>query len=243
MWFGSYAWVAIVITMSLSSAAAQVAEETTPTRTTPIQPTAVSQESLAGEYKCNQMEVAGRLLLQPNRHFKYELAYGAVDETAEGTWEVQNGSVFLTTLPDFKSPHFSVVGDQLNPYGILSITGGPIIRGAPLRAYLIYGPNEPREMAEVAADGNVPLPGNRLPTAVIPVIPGYPVILKPIPLNGNPRIIGRTGNPAITGHYITLGFDPSGGKADFRLATGNGVLIMTRPELQLMLNFKREISH
>jgi hypothetical protein len=242
MRFGSYTWVAIVITASLSSAAAQVAAETTPTRTAPTQPTAVSRESLVGEYKCNQMEVAARLLLQPNGHFKYELAYGPLDETVEGTWDVQGGSVFLTTVPDFKSPHFSVIGDQLNPYGLLSITGWPIMKGAPLRVYLIYGPNEPREMVEVAADGNVPLPGNRLPTAFIPVIPGYPVILKPILLNGT-GMIGRTGNLAKAGHYVTLGFDPSGGKADFRLAIGNGVLIMTRPELQLMLNFKRETSH
>lgn len=243
MRFGSYIWVVIVITASRSSAAAQVAAETTPTRTAPTQSTAVSRESLAGEYKCNQMEVAARLLLQPNGHFKYELAYGPLDEAAEGTWDVQGGSVFLTTVPDFKSPHFSVIGDQHSPDGVLNIWGWPIMKGAPLRVYLIYGPNEPREMVEVAADGNVPLPGNRLPTAFIPVIAAYPVILKPILLNGNPRIIGRTGNPATTGHYITLGFDPSGGKADFRLAIGNGVLIMTRPELQLMLNFKRETSH
>jgi hypothetical protein len=32
-------------------------------------------------------------------------------------------------------------------------------------------------MVEVAADGNVPLPGNRLPTAFIPVISGYPIML------------------------------------------------------------------
>jgi hypothetical protein len=188
------------------------------------------------------MEIAARLLLQPSGHFKYELAYGPLEETAEGTWDVQGGSVFLTTVPAFKSPHFSVAGDQLNQYGILSITGGPIMKGAPLRVYLIYGPNEPGEMVEVDADGNVPLPGNRLPTAFIPVIPGYPIILKPILLK-SPRIIGTTGNQPATGHYITLGFDPSGGKADFRLAVGNGVLIMTRPELQVMLNFKRETSH
>jgi hypothetical protein len=117
------------------------------------------------------------------------------------------------------------------------------MKGAPLRVYLIYGRNEPREMVEVAADGNVPLPGNLFPTAFIPVIPGYPVFLKPILLNDRTQIRGRTGNRATTGHYITLGLDPSVGKDDFRLVIGNGVLIMTRPALQLMLNFKRETSH
>jgi hypothetical protein len=196
MWFGSYTSVAIVITTSLSSAAAQVAAETISKRTA-TQPTAVSRESLAGEYKCNQMEVTARLLLQPNGHFKYELTDGPLDETAEGTWNVQGGSVFLTTVPDFKSPHFSVIGDQLNQNGegaFLNIGGWPIMKGAPRRVYLIYGPNEPRELVEVAADGNVPLSGNRLPTAFIPVLPGYPIILRPTLLSGSPRIIGRAGN-------------------------------------------------
>ena len=46
MRFGSYIWVVIVITASLSSAAAPVAAET-PSRTAPTQPTAVSRESVA----------------------------------------------------------------------------------------------------------------------------------------------------------------------------------------------------
>jgi len=223
--------VAIFVTASLSSIDTQATAQTTkPTQTTPTQPPAVSRESLAGEYDGNQMEVAARLLLQPNGHFTYELAYGALDESAEGTWELKDGAVFLTTVPAANSPRFAVVGDQLNQNGSLCITHIGM-KGVPQRIYLIYGPNEPREMVDVDAYCGVPLPGNHRPTAFIPVVPGYPIMLKSIPLTGT------------TGHYITLGFDPSGGKADFRLTIANGVLVMPRRDLQLMLNFKRETRH
>jgi hypothetical protein len=183
------------------------------------------------------MEVAARLLLQPNGHFKYELAYGALDESAEGTWELKNGAVFLTTVPAVVPPRFVVVGDQNDPRGGLSIklSSGPIMQGARQRIYLIYGPNEEPDMAEVDDDGHVPLPGNRRPTAIIPEIPVYPIMVKPIPLTG------------FAGHRFTLRFEPNDiGKADFHpqvLTIANGVLVMPRRDLQLMLNFKREPSH
>jgi hypothetical protein len=60
-------------------------------------------------------------------------------------------------------------------------------------------------------------------------------MVKPIPLTG------------AGGHRLTLRFEPNDiGKADFHpqvLTIANGVLVMTRPDLQLRLNFKRESSH
>jgi hypothetical protein len=57
-------------------------------------------------------------------------------------------------------------------------------------------------------------------------------MVKPIPLTG------------VGGHYLTLRFEPNDiGKAHFHpqvLTIANGVLVMTRPDLQLRLNFKRE---
>jgi hypothetical protein len=230
--------VAIFVTASLSSIDAQATAQTTkPTQTTPTQPPAVSRESLAGEYDGNQMEVAARLLLQPNGHFKYELAYGALDESAEGTWELKNGAVFLITVPAVVPPRFVVVSDQNDPSGGLwiKLSSGPIMQGARQRIYLVYGPNEEPGMAEVDDDGHVPLPGNRRPTAIIPEIPVYPIMVKPIPLTGT------------VGHRFTLRFEPNDiGKADFHpqvLTIANGVLVMTRRDLELKLNFKRETSH
>jgi hypothetical protein len=87
-------------------------------------------------------------------------------------------------------------------------------------------------MVEVSENGEVPLPDNRRPTAFIPEIPVYPIMNKPIPLTGS------------AGHRITMRFEPNGiGKADFRklkLGIEDGVLIMPRPDLDLLLRFKRQ---
>jgi hypothetical protein len=179
------------------------------------------------------MEVAAQLLLKPDGHFSYELAYGALDEAAEGTWDVKFGAVYLTTVPVVVPPRFVVESDTPEPRGGLwiKLSKGPLMQGAPQRIYLIYGPGEEQGMAEVAEDGHVPLPGNRLPTAIVPEIPVYPIMSKPIPLNG-------------TGHRFVLRFEANDiGKADFRaqrLSIENGVLVMPRRDLELMLHFKRE---
>jgi hypothetical protein len=230
--------VAIFTVAVLSPASAQTqTQPANPAQTNPTPPPAITRESLAGEYSGNQMEVAARLLLQPNGHFQYELAYGALDEAAEGTWEIKQGVILLTTVPAANPPRFVVVSDQSVPtVGLwIKLASGPIMQGARQRIYLIYAPNEEPDMAEVADDGNVPLPNNRRPTAIIPEIPVYPIMVKPIPLTG------------AGGHRLTLRFEPNDiGKADFHpqvLAIANGVLVMTRPDLQLRLNFKRESSH
>jgi hypothetical protein len=185
-------------------------------------------------YDGSKMEVAARLLLKPDGHFQYELAYGALDEAAEGTWELKDGAVFLTTVPAVKPPQFVVESDSPEPRGGLwiKVSNGPLIQGAAQRVYLIYGPNDPAEMAQADEDGHVAFPDKRRPTAIIPKIPVYPVLLKPIPLTG-------TG-----GHRIVLRFEPNDiGKADFRaekLSIENGVLVMERRDLELMLRFRHQ---
>jgi hypothetical protein len=197
----------------------------------------ITRESLAGVYDGGQMEVGARLLLKANGHFSYELAYGALDEVADGTWDLKGGAVFLTTVPAVVAPRFVVVNDEPAPRGELwiQLASGPVMEGAPQRVYLIYGPNQPPEMIEVAANGHVPLPGNRWPKAIVPEIPVYPVQSKAIPLTST------------AGHRFLLRFEPNGiGKADFRaqrLDVDGGVLIMSRHDLELMLRFKRQDSH
>jgi hypothetical protein len=206
-----------------------------PAQTAPPPVAAITSQSLAGTYDGGQMEVGAELVLKPNGRFGYELAYGALDESAEGTWEFKDGAVFLTTVPTVVPPRFVVVTDTIDPNpGLWIKLTKPVMEGARQRIYLIYGPGEEPDMAEVADDGSVPLPGNRRPTAIIPEIPIYPVMNKPIPLTG-------TG-----GHHFVLSFEPNDiGKADFRatrLAIDNGVLVMPRRDLQLMLRFKRQPS-
>jgi hypothetical protein len=68
-----------------------------------------------------------------------------------------------------------------------------------------------------------------LPAAIIP---GYPIMVKSIPLTG------------AGGHRLALRFEPHDiGKADFHpqpLAIEDGVLVMPRRELELLLHFKRQ---
>jgi len=194
-------------------------------------------ESLAGVYDGSQMEVAAGLLLKADGHFSYKLSYGGLDEVAKGTWDFKDGAVFLTTVPAVVPPCFVVESDKPDPRGGLwiKLSSGPVMEGFTQRVYLIYGPSEPAEMVEVAADGHVPLPGNRWPTAILPKIPVYPVQSKPIPLTG-------TG-----GHSMILRFEPNDiGKANFRaqrLDVEGGVLVMPRRDLRLILRFKRQDGH
>jgi len=221
---------------SAAQAGAPAEQAATPADAATTQPIPVTPESLAGMYDGGQMEVAARLLLKPDGHFNYELAYGALDEAAAGTWELRYGAVYLTTVPAVVPPRFVVESDKPDPRGGLwiKLSSGPLMRDAPQRIYLIYGPNEEPDMAEVADDGHVPLPGNRRPTAIIPEIPVYPIMSKPIPLTG------------AGGHRFILRFEPNDiGKADFRaqrLAIEDGKLVMTRRDLELVLHFRREGS-
>jgi hypothetical protein len=228
--------ISLTVGYPFCAGAQGAAQASKPTQTTPAQAAspAITGESLAGEYDGGQMEVAARLLLKPDGHFSYELAYGALDEAAEGNWEFKYGAVYLTTVPAVKLPQFVVESDKPDPSGGLwiKISNGPVMQGAPQRIFLIYGPNEEPGMVEVAEDGRVPFPGNRRPTAIVPEIPVYPVMSKAIPLTG-------TG-----GHRMVMRFERNDiGKADFRaqrLSIENGVLVMPRRDLELMLHFRRQ---
>jgi hypothetical protein len=189
-------------------------------------------------YNGGQMEVGALLELKPDGKFQYELAYGAMDETAKGTWEFKDGAVFLTTVPAVKPPVYVVVSDVPDSRGGLwvKISNGPVFEVSHQRLYLFYdsnfGPDARPDMVEVGDDGSVPLPQKKMPKFIIPEIPIFPIISKTIPITGE------------GGHLITLRFDQNDiGKADFRalkLTVEDGVLVMTRPDLELQLHFRRQ---
>jgi hypothetical protein len=213
---------ALLLTLAITGAAQTPPPQTAPTRA-----------SIAGTYDGGQMEVGAQLLLKPDGHFQYELAYGALDEAAEGTWELKDNAVLLTTVPAVVPPRFVVVSDTPDPRGGLHIKlTKNLVEGMRQRVYLVYGPHQEPDEAEVADDGSVPIPAGKHPVAFLPEIPVYPTMVKAIPLTG-------TG-----GHRFVLRFEPHDiGKADFHpqpLTNENGVLTMTRPDLQLQLHFKRQ---
>lgn len=71
---------------------------------------------LAGVYDGGQMEMGVGLRLQPNGRFDYMLAYGALDESASGTWRVDGGAVLLTSDP-VTPPKFVLLGQEPSPDG------------------------------------------------------------------------------------------------------------------------------
>lgn len=67
--------------------------------------------SLVGTYDGSQPEVATQLHLAPNGRFEYYLRYGALDETARGSWTADGQAIVLTSDP-VKTPAFQLLGTQ-----------------------------------------------------------------------------------------------------------------------------------
>jgi hypothetical protein len=89
--------------------------------------------NFAGRYYLqNLREVGSELLLRPNRTFEFELAYGAVDYSAKGTWRAQGGTVILNSAAGKDAPPFKLVSSTANPEpAIIVRVQGPNGRGIP----------------------------------------------------------------------------------------------------------------
>ncbi len=89
-----------------------------------IAPPAHAQDAtaLAGSYCLQGMhEVGSCIRLSPDGKFEYFLAYGAYDETAEGTWRVADGAVVVTTPAYDKRPTFSFKRMQASEAGAYDV--------------------------------------------------------------------------------------------------------------------------
>lgn len=64
-----------------------------------LAPAGATVQSVTGDYRLSQMEMAGGLSLQAGGRFRYELDYGAVSEAAEGRWSLDSDGVRLTSEP------------------------------------------------------------------------------------------------------------------------------------------------
>jgi hypothetical protein len=63
-------------------------------------PAAAKDSSFVGEYRLDMgPDAAGGLLIRDDGRFQYRLAAGALDERAEGRWEMRDATVCLTTDP------------------------------------------------------------------------------------------------------------------------------------------------
>lgn len=78
-------------------------------------------------------DVAGRLEITADHHFRYDLAAGALDEEATGTWEFIDGRTCLTTVPAPKPPAWTASPAAKGPTVRVAWPDGTGIAGVGLR--------------------------------------------------------------------------------------------------------------
>jgi hypothetical protein len=187
--------------------------------------------SLAGIYDGSQTEVAARLELTANGHFRYELSYGALDEEASGRWTTQGGQVFLTSDPPVKAPRIVLVSQSKGADGVLDVkVDGPQGLDQQYFDALIVKSDGQTDQQQLSSDGlSWSFTSDKAPTSIRLVFPVYEVASDALKLDPS------------AGYALHYRFEPNDlGKADFRatpLKIVNGVLELAR--FGETLRFKR----
>jgi len=160
---------------------------------------ALSPAKLAGFYQIRTMEVGGGLELRKDGRFRYALAYGALDEDAEGTWTFDGQSVLLTSVPMPKEPAFELVTDSPAAPCALSISvDWSEVDWATAPDVLASYDGAPKELHFLQSDEDGTLhPEKCGVTMIMPIVPMYDIPAEPLQLS-----------PA-TGHKLTLRFHPN----------------------------------
>jgi hypothetical protein len=188
---------------------------------------AVAPASLVGVYDGGQMELAAGLELRADGHFSYGLAYGALDEQAEGVWTVAGDRVLLTTEPAVVPPRFILADQKPAAPGTLAVTiVDPKGRALPnIDIGVTYDEGDPEIMQSRAEAIELPVEAARPPRALLLAVPVFDVESDPFPID------------AAKGYGFTFRFEPNGlGKADFRqtaLEVEDGALVMPRFDRKL----------
>ena len=185
------------------------------------------QSAVAGLYQSQQMEVGAALELQKNGHFRYQLDYGAVSESAEGDWTFDGKTVRLTTRPKPTPPSFDVVRDDAAPDGEVTITVEPPGFGAEgYRIDAIGTDAASGEKGLVTTDGQgrVEAGGHTL-SAIEPLVPVYGT-----PTNEIPLAVGR-------GHHLLLRFHAN----DLGHAAFEGELLELTPRGLVLNRYETQI--
>lgn len=151
---------------------------------------------VAGMYQSRQMEVGAALELQKNGHFRYQLDYGAVSESAEGDWTFEGKIVRLTTRPAPKVPSFELVRDDPAPPGELVLAVEPPgfgEEGYRLDAVGTDAISGEKGLVTSDEQGRVEAGGHKF-SAIDPLVPVYGMIGGHFPLTGD------------RGHHLLLRF-------------------------------------
>jgi hypothetical protein len=85
-------------------------------------PAPLLAEPLAGLYRLEGVrEAAGALELSADGRFRYALAYGALDERAEGRWRREGARILLSTEPRPRPPVFALAEVTRGPPGSFGV--------------------------------------------------------------------------------------------------------------------------
>jgi hypothetical protein len=159
---------------------------------------APSKAKLAGFYQIQTMEVGGGLELRKDGRFRYALAYGALDEDAEGTWTFDGQSVRLTSVPMPKEPAFELVTDSPAAPCALSISvDWSEVDWATAPDVLATYDGAPKELHFLQADDDGTFHPEKCVTMIMPIVPMFDLPGEPLQLS-----------PA-TGHKLSLRFHPN----------------------------------
>lgn len=183
--------------------------------------------ALAGLYNGSQMEVGAQLELAVDGRFRYELAYGALDENAGGTWAFDGHDVVLTGDP-VTVPRFAFLGEKPGKAGVLTVSldlpAGISRQYFDARLLLADGKLIERQFDE---DGlTIPLESGARPAAIWVSLPVYALASDRVPLSG------------VTGSQASFRFEPNDiGKVAFtgtKLSIEDCALRLDRFDLRLL---------
>jgi hypothetical protein len=154
--------------------------------------------SLAGRYDGGQMEIAAMLELGADGRFHYALSYGALDEEAQGSWQLDGAQVRLTSDP-VTPPRFALVATRPLPTHRLRLSlelpPGMDAQYFDARVRLASGRVIDRQLGEDGLD--LPLgPADRVVSVQLQ-LPVYDFQGDAIPLPGAP------------GEAVRIRFDPN----------------------------------
>lgn len=177
--------------------------------------------SMAGVYDGGQTEIAASLALGEDGRFAYGLAYGALNEGAEGRWTQQGDYILLTSDP-VRPPRFELVAQQPGPPSRLVVALElPDQLPPELFDVLVTYAGGRMELESLGRDGlSLPFQPGEPPVSVRLVLQMFEIAGGPVPLD-----------PA-RGYSLRFRFEPNDlGKVDFRatpLQIEGGELLLER---------------
>jgi hypothetical protein len=148
--------------------------------------TTVSAAPPAGHYRLVGVhDAASELILYPDGRFEYALAYGALDEQAQGRWTSDGKTVHLTTVPKPKPAVFSAGQAEHNADAPFTIkVTSPDGRGlAGVDFQLTFDSSDPVESYTQEYGWSLDPADNRTPQSIRFAVPMYGLESRIFPID------------------------------------------------------------